>query len=303
MKKTIILMAISLFMLFGINAQTKQLTIKKGTNLSTIDGKGDDEQWQDVDPVAIDTPFGNENASVKAWFKMYYTDDYLYVYVDVTDDVHVPVWVGKADNEKVKDVHQFYDKVEIYFDVNDNLKDGNGPAYIGTEGGGGTIAPGHYQFAPWFEEDGYDSPFLMSGLLFGSMSDQAMVCYSLREDYSGYGVEFELPLKKFLNDKGEYLSKEAFENLPQGLGFDVTVVDNDADDLGRKRVVWCSSEQEAYYNMDGCGIVRFGQSSGIENLKTDTGHAKTGICYNLLGMRVDRNRKGIIICDGKKIIK
>lgn len=302
MKKVILFLTVSLFFIADIQAQQQVLTIGKGTNLSQVDGKGDDAQWQNVPQIPITRNFGEENPSVTAWFKMFYTDDFLYVYVDVTDEVHVPVWVGKADNEKVKDVHHFYDKVEIYLDVNEVLKDGNGPAWIGNEGGGGSIAPGHYQFAPWFEEDGYDSPFLMSGDLYGSMSNQAMACYSLKDGYTGYGVEFELPLDKFKNDKDAFLGLDAFKNLPEGLGFDVTVVDNDGDGNGRQRVVWCSNEQEAYYNMDGCGVVHFSDGLGIEEINSKRNGVKENY-YNLAGQQVNKLRKGLFICNGRKVIR
>lgn len=278
------------------------LTIKKlSNNLSSLDGKCNDAQWNEVEAINITRNFCDENPSVTAWFKMFYTDEFLYVYVDVTDNVHAPVYSGKADNEKIKDVHHFYDKVELYFDVNDNLKDGYGPTYQGIEGGGGYIPAGHYQFAPWFEEDGYDYQFLMQGLLYSTMSDQAMVCYSLKNNYTDYGIEFEFPLNKFMNNKDEYMSAEAFEKLASGMGFDVTVVDNDSDGQGRKRLVWCSNESEAYYNMDACGTVQFGMTSGIVDVNTDSNSSTNN--YNVLGQRVSKNATGICINNGKKIIK
>lgn len=304
MKKIGLFIMFCVLAMMSAQAQTQELNIYRGTNLSQIDGKEDDAVWSKVPKAPITRPFNDEQATVDAFFKMFYTDDYLYVYIDVTDDVHNPVWAGKADNEKVQDVQHLYDKVELYFDINDILKDGKSPAYIN-----GHMDPGHYQLAPYFEEDGYDSPYLLSGLLYGAMSDQAMVCYTLKDDYTSYSMEYEIPLNSFVNDKGESMSKEKFIALPNGMGFDVTVVDNDADGKGRKRVVWCSDKQEAYYNMDNCGVVHFIDKSvddfvtGVSNIRYNGEHSDK--IYTLEGVEMKQGEKlhsGIYIKDGKKII-
>lgn len=239
----------------------QDLVIKKvdlnGAEMYT-EGVADEPIWNQIEPVAIEKHFltsatTEEQPTITAFFKMFYTDQFLYVYVDVTDDVHYPVWeTGDKKNEHI------YDKVELYFDVNDNLKDGKGPAYVN-----GHMDKGHFQLAPSFSEDGYGSPYFPSGVLLGALSDQVFVGYSLKDDGKSYGIEFEFPLEKFTNDRDEFLSMTAFQNLPQGMGFDIVVVDNDNDGNGRKRMVWKNQGPvEAYNNMDNCGVIRFGDESG-----------------------------------------
>jgi len=280
-------------------AQTQVLNIYKGVNLDYLDGTDDDEIWSKVAAVPVTRKFADEEPTVEAYFKMYYTDDFLYIYVDVKDDVHFPAWVGKADNEKIQDVHHIYDKVELYFDVNDVLKDGKSPAYLN-----GYMDPGHYQVAPYFEEDAYESPYLLTGLLYGDLSDQIMVCYALKSDYTSYSMEYEIPLDKFKNDKAEFMSKDKFLSLPEGLGFDLTIVDNDNDGQGRKRMVWCSNETEVYYNMDTAGVVKFVDepaTAGIINISA----GRTDMpFYTLQGFKVNGRQvtPGLYVRNGKKIV-
>ena len=104
------------------------LTIKHGTVAPTIDGDPSDAVWALIDPVPVEKQFTTDpEASVTAFFKMFYTDKYLYLLVDVTDDVHYPLWKNPDDAKQ----NYLYDKVEVYFDVNDNLKDGGSPAHNG----------------------------------------------------------------------------------------------------------------------------------------------------------------------------
>lgn len=157
-----------LFVLLAVWVATTNLTaqvasdvvIYKGTDIDP-NGKADDNIWKDITPVDITNVFNYEEPTVTSFFKMFYTDEYIYVLVDVTDDVHYPAWLANDVKNQWK-----YDKVEIYFDINDNLKDGQGPAYID-----GVMAPGHYQIAPALTEEGYGEPFVTEGVLYGTMSD------------------------------------------------------------------------------------------------------------------------------------
>lgn len=251
----------------GLNAQTADLVIKHGTVSPKIDGNPNDAVWSLIEPVAIEKNYQSEEPSVTAFFKMYYTDEYLYLLVDVTDDVHYPVWMTDDSKNNWQ-----YDKLEVYFDVNDNLKDGQGPAHNGANVP--PIAPGHAQLAPSFDETMYGGGVtLPSDVVYGCLDGQVYVAYDYKEgDENSYVVEYEFPLEAFINDRDEALSMEAFKALPQGMGFDITVVDNDNDGKGRKRKVWMSNENEAYVNMDGCGVVVFGDEelpaeSGIKSLE------------------------------------
>lgn len=243
MKKYFMAVMLSAMALTGMYAQ--DLLIKKGPKID-IDGYGSNPIWEEIEPVPINRVFNGEQPTVTAWFKMYYSEKYLYLLIDVEDDVHYPSYVAEDKQPWM------YDKTEVYFDVNDVLADGQGPAYLN-----GFMAPGHYQMAPAFEEEYYGCPYLPHDLVYGDLSDQVYVCYMLKDDNKSYRVEYEYPFEAFKNDRGENLSLEAFKNLPNGLGFDVIVVDNDNDGAGRKRAVWKNEGPvEPYNNMDACGVVR-----------------------------------------------
>lgn len=246
------LSAICVLFTANLSAQINaDLTIKKGWNID-VDGKPDDAIWALIDPVAIERNFQLEEPSVTAFFKMFYTDEYLYLLVDVTDDVHYPLWQNPDDRKQ----EYLYDKIELYFDVNDVLKDGKGPSHNGANVP--PIAAGHAQLAPAFQEDGYDQPLIPSNVVYNFLNNQVFMAYSMKADNSSYTIEYEFPLEAFINDRGEELSETAFKALPNGMGFDITVVDNDNDSKSRKRKVWRSQTDEAYVNMDGCGVIMFG---------------------------------------------
>ncbi|MDR1681970.1 MAG: T9SS type A sorting domain-containing protein [Candidatus Symbiothrix sp.] len=262
MKKNLfILSAVCVLFATSVSAQVAaDVTIKKGWNID-VDGKPDDAIWSLIDPVAIERNFQAEEPSVTAFFKMYYTDEYLYLLVDVQDDVHYPLWQNPEDSKR----EYLYDKVELYFDINDVLKDGKGPSHNGANVP--PIAPGHAQLAPAFEEGNYDNPFIPSNAVYNYLNNQVFVAYSTKADNTSYTIEYEFPLDAFINDRGENLSEAAFKALPNGMGFDVTVVDNDNDGKSRKRKVWRSQTNEAYVNMDDCGVIVFGDEvlSGINS--------------------------------------
>ena len=280
------------------------LTIKHGTVAPTIDGDPSDAVWALIDPVPVEKQFtADPEASVTAFFKMFYTDEYLYLLVDVTDDVHYPVWKNPDDAKN----NYLYDKVEVYFDVNDNLKDGGSPAHNGANNP--PINPGHAQLAFDFDDEAqYGSGAVIpSDVVYNFLSDQVFVAYNYKAgDQNSYVIEYEFPLEAFINDRDEALNMEAFKALPQGMGFDLTVVDNDNDGQGRKRTVWMSADAEAYQSMDGCGVVVFGDEelpagSGIGMLDADVvtcypnpatttltveGDFDTVLLYNLAGQQV-----------------
>ena len=271
MKKILCSLFSAVLLSSGISVWAQQdLTIKKvsAENAAiSMDGSADEPIWSQIEAIPIDKPFKQnetviEEPSVTAYFKMFYQEDktnskynYLYVYIDVTDDVLYPLWKNPDD---VKNKH-IYDKVEVYLDVNDVLNDGKSPAYVN-----GHMDKGHFQMAPDMDDEyGYGYVTYPSGLLYGSLSEQVGVAYQLKSDGTGYGIEFEFPLNAFTNDKDEALSIEAFQNLPQGMGFDVVIVDNDNDGKGRKRMAWKKNGPvEPYNNMDNCGVVRFGDEGG-----------------------------------------
>lgn len=247
MKKTIFTL-LAVFASYGLFGQIQSdLVIKKGSDIEP-NGLEDDEIWSNIAPVTINNVFNYEDPTVESYFKMYYTDEYIYLLVSVNDDVHYPAWIA----EDTKNEWQ-YDKVEVYFDVNNVLKDGKGPAYTD-----GYMAPGHYQMAPALKEDGYGIPYEPTNVIYGSLSGLATVAYTLKEDNSSYIMEYRFPMYAFVNELEDEMNVTKLQALPQGLGFDVMIVDNDNDGKGRKRAVWKHiGPTEPYTNMDNCGVVTF----------------------------------------------
>lgn len=274
MKKQFLSLATALLVAASASAQVEaNLTIKHGSNITmNIDGNADEAVWALIDPVPVEKHFLQDpEASVTAFFKMFYTDKYLYLLVDVTDDVHYPLWKNPDDVKQ----NYIYDKVEVYFDVKDVLKDGNGPAHNGKNNP--PIADGHAQLAPAFDDEAlYGTAYIPHDAVYGFLNDQVMFAYNYKNgDQNSYCVEYEFPLAAFTKDNGKtFMDVNAFKALPEGMGFDITIVDNDNDEQGRKRTVWMSDEFEAYQNMDDCGVVVFGDEelpagSGIGTLNAD----------------------------------
>lgn len=297
MKKLFFTLA-AVFAVVTLSAQiTSDLVIKRGVDIEP-NGLEDDEVWSMIPPVEISNKFDGEEASVSAYFKMYYTDEFIYLLVNVTDDVFYPAYVAGDTKQE-----WLYDKAEIYFDVNDVLKDGNGPAYIN-----GYMAPGHYQMAPFLLEENVGSPFFPDNVLYGSLSKQVAICYALKLDENfnctGYITEYQYPMEAFKNDRDESLDLNAFKNLPQGLGFDVIIVDNDNDGMGRKRAVWKNvGPVEPYNDMDNCAVVAFSNDnvSSINNASVSRVNVFPTIAKDLVNVEGGYERAEIISVSGQSV--
>ncbi len=139
--KRIFTLLLSVFFASVLFAQQEEgiiIQVPEGSDAPTIDGVLDDVYTEaGANVYNIAKPFGTETPSVgvegETTWQALYTDDGMYVYVTVADDVWMPFYAGTGANEWE------YDKIEIYFDVNYTLEDGQGP----TNGN----ATGHYQFA------------------------------------------------------------------------------------------------------------------------------------------------------------
>ncbi|HPR59506.1 MAG TPA: sugar-binding protein, partial [Prolixibacteraceae bacterium] len=105
--------------------------------------------WNSVEPVYIEKNFGEETPSLVAYWKAMYDENYFYLLVEVTDDEHLPAWKAGVD------AHWEFDKVEVYFDVNEFLEDGLGAKNAGD---------GHWQYAPPFDDDQYGIPYFGSDM-------------------------------------------------------------------------------------------------------------------------------------------
>ena len=178
-------------------------------------------------------PFQSETPTLGAegttTWKGLWTDEGIYVYVTVNDDEWYPAYMNSASD------NWMYDKVEIYFDVNAELKDG-----IGAGGGAG-----HIQVAPPATEDG------ISGTLIEDGDGQ----HAYMVTNPTWAVEYFIPFSRLKDKDGVVVPTD------RTIGFDVTAIDGESAAPGvRQRAVWANdgkgpAANESYSNMDDCGTI------------------------------------------------
>ena len=272
--KKVLFSFIFAYMASALVAQiTPDLVIKKGVDIS-INGIEDDAIWDAIAPVGISKPFnpdptnplGAEIPTVgNSYFKVFYTDTYIYLLVNVDDDTFVPYWNSVDFPNKPGDSWK-YDKAEFYMDVNRVLKDGQGPAW-----NGGEQDAGHHQFAPYIAPivtrvDGvstYDETDPVWGTVYEDTKDSNFNGFSENNTYAfsqigeeGYVMEARFAIAGLSNTDGDVFTAETLQNLPEGVGIGLTIADNDGS--GRQRAVWMNDgPYESYNNMDGCGVAIF----------------------------------------------
>jgi len=200
-------------------------------------------------PYQIEIPtFGNEGDT---YWKALWDDAGIYIIVVCSDNVWHP-WFGNTDGN-----HK-YDHVELYFDTNKNLADGNG---------GHDNTNGNRQIAP----DQFE------GKIDGSLLAQNNVQYAYNVANPDWTAEFFVPWESIPDADGVMFDKTAT------MGFDVTIVDNDNDGQSRKRAVWSNDgtrgdNDENWNNMDEAGHVTF-EGSGdliyVDKITIDGGKSIT----------------------------
>ena len=235
-------LAVALFCLglTGLNAQIN-IDVPDITCPPEIDGV-EERFWDEVDPVQIGMPEGTEQPTVTAYWKAVFDHECIYVIINVEDDNHYPAWVSEGNSWE-------YDKPEIYFDVNDTLVDGLRPS---------TLFCGHYQFAPGFEMGGYGDLHTAAGT---GNSPGGTYAYVLQGE--SYVYEQAITISSMSNKNGVAMEYWTITYLPENIGFDVTIVDQDEGiTTSRQRMVWQSgdgSESEAWNSMDACGTIALSQ--------------------------------------------
>jgi len=212
--------------------------INKAAAGPIIDGTID-AIWSSANTYNIDKPYGLEaptlGGSGTSWSGLW-TEDGIYVLVQVNDDVFFPAYAG-ANPES----GWMYDKPEIWFDVNQILDDGIGPQ----------SGYGHYSIAPEFIET------KISGELY-FWSDGTQYAFMVNDP--GYIAEYFIPFTKLIDKEGFVVPKTAT------FGFDVTIIDRDIETITRQRAVWSNigDIDESWINMDDCGTVTLaGADPGI----------------------------------------
>ncbi len=243
---------LGLLFVTGTFAQKPTDVIKKTDTKPVIDGVMDEGIWDQANVNFIDKPFTGETPTLgesgETNWRALWDDDGIYVLVTVTDDVYAPVFIGTGDG-------YMYDKVEIYFDTNYILEDGQGPQTDGNGNGNG-----HYQFADDIKA-GIDNGTLQT------RTDGAT--YAFMANDPNYTVEYFIPFAKLKTGDGTGV------DIQEPIGFDITVSDNDATDTPnapvRNRAVWSNDNSdgagESWTNMDAAGTITLDGAVVIEVLE------------------------------------
>ncbi|UCH13798.1 MAG: T9SS type A sorting domain-containing protein, partial [Bacteroidales bacterium] len=209
-----------------------------------IDGTKD-AIWEFADVNYINRHFRYENPSLnKATWQAVWNDTSIFLIVSVEDNNFSPSWISG-------DVDWMSDKLEIYFDVNNNLKDGGGPA----------STAGHYQIAPNFSDNTYqdNASFPMYS---GQHGQLVAVAYAYKVNAPNYIFEYAVNIADLLGTDGISLDPHNIDMI----GFDICIVDRDAGENIRKRAIWrnTGARDECWYNMDDCGRIKFSTNTVVE---------------------------------------
>lgn len=233
--KKIFTLLISVLAITMAMAQTERPTgeFAKFTTAPEIDGVVD-EMWSEATIYNIDKPYRTEAPTVggsgeTTWQGGWVEGQGVYILLKVADDAWYPNYMVSGSNDWE------YDKPEIYFDVNFELEDG----------GGASGGAGHIQVAPPAvsgKDDGTPTTVAASG-----------VVYSFMVDGNNYIAEYFIPFTALLDADTNPVDPT------NTIGFDVTIIDRDPDDAGRRRMVWANigDKDESWTNMDDAGHVTF----------------------------------------------
>ncbi len=207
-----------------------------------IDGTKD-FVWENVEVHNVSKSHWAEQPTLnKATWQAAWNDTSIFILIEVDDDDFYPMWESD-DNQWMSD------KPEIYFDVNNELKDEGGPEN----------KAGHYQIAPWFYDELYT--YKETGYQMTGQNNDVYATVAYRVDDPDYVYEYAINIEDFRDENGTPLNPHYIDMI----GFDVTVVDRDAGDEARKRALWQNTGaiDESWYNMDDCGLVSFSTESAV----------------------------------------
>ena len=229
MKRIITLLFLALFVTVAIGQQPQGI-IMKASVAPEINGELD-EVWEEAIVYNIDQPYRAEVPTLgepgETTWRALWNEDGMFIFLVVNDDEWYPSYVSGGNSWE-------YDKPEIYFDVNYVLADGLGAMH----------GQGHYQVAPGAAQATIDGT---------AITESSGVIYAFKVADPAYTVEYFIPWS-FLKDKdGVEFDKAGV------MGFDVTIIDRDQGDEGRRRAVWANIGEvdESWSNMDDVGLITF----------------------------------------------
>ena len=214
-------------------AQNREGVFKKASVAPTIDGVVD-AVWSESNVYNIDRAVGTNTPTIGApgesvW-KGLWMEDGVYVLLDIKDDAFYPNYLSGGTGTGYEDFN--YDKLELYFDVNELLADGLGPVN----------EQGHYQVAQGFKAE------TINGTL---IDDGAGLKYAIKVDGSHYIAEYFLAFSRLLDKDGKQVKKT------NTIGFDVTVIDRDPGQTSRNQAVWSNTgtNGQSWDNMNDAGHI------------------------------------------------
>jgi len=221
-----------------VEIQNTNAVVKKTTTAPVVDGTID-AVWANANTYNITVPIGTPTLGqpgTTTW-KALWTNDGIYILLQVNDDVFYPAYAATPPGND-----WMYDRPEIYFDVNQVLKDANGPV---------NSNDGHYQFAPGFVESQINK---------GAFTNWDGSTCAFTVTKPTYVAEYFIPFNKLLDKNGIEVPKTAT------IGFDVIILDRDNEATPRQNAAWSDngSNGGAWNNMDGCGTITLeGAEAGI----------------------------------------
>jgi hypothetical protein len=203
-----------------------------------------ESSWAAATPQAIETMFQSEQPTVTATWQALWDNEFFYVVVNVEDDDH---FIGSPNYQ--------FDKVELYFDVNEVLIDGKGPA---------AAATGHYQWAPGFKEAGYGAGEQIQ--LWDTRTPGGTYAYALTDN--SYVYEFAAAWNTFYDLENNAVTSDVFRS--RYMGFDVYIIDQDEGiTTSRQRMTWNQDGKtnvldESWNNMDEAGSICLGPCVDVD---------------------------------------
>ena len=225
----------------GLYAQQPTGVIMKAS-VAPVIGGDIDEVWAEANVYNIDQPYGVEGPTLgesgETTWQALWTEDGIYLLLKVTDDAFYPNYAVEPAGNSWE-----YDKPEIYFDCNFELADGQGAS-----SGNGS---GHHQVAPPFLDGSNDGTFRSNAL--EPNEDDPGIEWAFVVTEPNYTAEYFFPFS-YLTDKDGAVVDPWVTTV---IGFDVTIIDREAGDAGRRRAVWANvgNITESWSNMDDCGII------------------------------------------------
>ncbi len=227
---------LSVLFVSGVFAQKPEALIHKASVAPVVGGEVD-AVWEEAEPHNIDRKHKTEVPTIgdvgETYWKMLWTDEGLYVLVNVADDNWYPRYISGGTNGWQ------YDKIELYFDANYVLEDGKGGQNPGNAG--------NYQLAPDPTADN------TNGEAWEDFNAGTGFKYAYMLDVPKYVTEYFVPFSYLKDNAGIQV------DISGQIGFDVTVIDNDppGDDNGRQRGTWANegAKDESWNNMDDAGIL------------------------------------------------